>query len=272
MTTEFPIAYTPSEHETQFVDHFGESGIFPVHCDDAADRKTYVICFTNRCGSNLLAELISTHPAFGKAGEYLNAVAVLKNSRQRGQRTLAEYLEWLRRTRSSKQGVLGIKLSYRQLFFLVRTGFVESMFGEVRFIHITRRDVLMQAVSHGIASQTKAWTSKQVGGENRPVVAFKPSHIVRLMDHIHESNAKLRTFFDVYGIEPIEVNYEDLVLNPQGVGDNVLRQLGYAGPDATVQPQRLTLRKQSSAMNEEFAQRIRDMYRLRSHLVDGCTV
>jgi LPS sulfotransferase NodH len=156
--------------------------------------------------------------------------------------------------------VLGIKLAYRQLFFLMWTGLMPRAFGEVRFVHIRRRDVLGQAVSHVIAAQTKVWTSKQEKKLSDQDVTFRQAQIVRVIDGIHEANAKFRTFFDVYGIRPVEVIYEDLVQDLQTQGDRIVREIGYAGANATVRPDTITLRKQRNALNDSFVKRVQQHY------------
>lgn len=260
MNPAFPIPYVASEHEAKFIAHFGEEGLRPMHAKGDKGRKTYIICFTNRCGSNMLAELIATNPAFGKAGEYLNAPGVLRNATRREHKTMAQHLNWLRRAKASAHGIFGIKLSYRQLFFLARTGFVSGMFGDVRFVHIRRRNVLDQAISHAIASQTKTWTSKQAAAKDAGTADFKPAHIARLMDSINEANAKFRTYFEVFGFDAVDVVYEDLVEDVQSQGDRVLRGIGFCGPDVKVNPGLTLLRKQGNALNDSFAQKFREYY------------
>lgn len=170
-------------------------------------------------------------------------------------------MRWLARTKASKHGILGIKLDHRQLFFLTKTGLMPGAFGDVRFIHIQRLDVLAQAVSHVIAAQNKAWTSKQKSRLPDEDIPFNEGLILRVMSKIHEANARFRCFFDLYGIKPVDVTYEELVRNPQVVGNRVLQQLGMEGiPSYSVAPEGVTLSKQANHLNTSFMARIRERY------------
>jgi trehalose 2-sulfotransferase len=257
----FPIPYARSSHESRLIEHFGEGGVLGGDSPSPERLRSYVICFTNRCGSNLLAELVSSNPQFGKAGEYLNAGAVVKVSSKRGFNSLQQYLAWLHRAKASGAGILGLKLAYPQLFFLVSKGLMPAAFGDVRFVHIRRRDVLAQAVSFYISARTEAWTSKHASRAGDMDLPFDEKSILRMMNNIHEANAKLRCFFDVYGIQPVDVLYEDLVNDLQGTGDRVARELGFPGVlEPTVQPRALTLKKQANALNADFVARFRERF------------
>ena len=266
----FPIPYEPSIHEKKFIEHFGIAGLRLNRKRLHEGLRTYVICFTNRCGSNLLGELISTNTSFGIAGEYLNAPGVIKICTEKNFKTLQQYLWWLAKRKASSEGILGIKLSYRQLFFLAANDLMPLVFGDVRFIHMQRSDVLRQAVSHVIATQTKAWSSQQISQLNASDIAFKGNQIVRIMDSIYAANAKFHCFFSVYGIQPVRVTYEDLVQDLQTTGDRVIRDLGFPGIKAvSVLPRAVTLKRQSSNLNEVFAKRVHDRYdRFRSRVTE----
>jgi trehalose 2-sulfotransferase len=257
----FPIAYDRSGHEARLTEHFGADGLRVIDKSLPAGLRTYVICFTNRCGSNYLADLLSTHPALGRAGEYLNSLGVISVSNRLELKSLQEYLEWLARKKASGQGVLGVKLDAGQLLFLTRTGLMPRAFGDVRFIHMRRLDVLAQAVSHSIAFQNKAWTSNHETRKPDEEISFNERQITGMTGRIHEANAKFRAFFDIYGLKPIDVVYEELTADPQAVGDRVLRELGYAElRGGSVRPEAVSISRQANELNRSFTARIRAMY------------
>lgn len=257
----FPIPYKKSRHEEKLVEYFGENGV-RCHVKEMGPRcRTYVICFTNRCGSTLLAELISTCKGFNRAGEHMNADGVIGVSKSRGFKTLQQYVAWLQRSKASESGILGLKLNYGQLFFLAATGLIPHAFGEIRFVHVERTDVLAQAVSRVIADETKSWSSLQVSQIDESQVRFNHQKIARVVDGICEANAKFRAFFEVYGIKPIKVTYEDLVQDLQAEGDRVIRELAFANTEGgKVNPGALIHQKQANHLNEIFIRRFRNMY------------
>jgi LPS sulfotransferase NodH len=261
MRQAFPIPYDPSPHELRFLEFFGERGLRVNEKTAPRDLRTYILCFTNRCGSNFLAELIATNRSFGVAAEYLNAKGVLAIAEKKSFVTLQQYLRWLVRRKTSLHNIFGLKLSYRQLFFLVKYGFVPRLFGEVRFIHMQRCDVLAQAVSLLIASQTNVWTSRQP--EAASPVHYKERQIVNLMTEIRKANAMFQSFFDVYGIRPVCVSYEELVADPAVVASRALSELGFGGlADLSVDPVAVPIRRQANRLNEEFATRLRARFQL----------
>jgi LPS sulfotransferase NodH len=254
----FPIPYQPSDQEKQIAARFGPEGLrFDPAQAAPQGSQTFVICFTNRCGSNFLAQLLATNPDIGLAGEYFNAPAVLGISEKLGFVRLQQYLDWLMREKASRKGIFGIKLAFRQLFFLAQHGLLPA-FGEVKYIHMRRLDVLAQNVSHVIAWNTKAWTSEQQPVADPADVVIDDAQILRMMKVTNHENAKFAAYFKHFGITPVRLTYEKLVENPARAGARVLSELAFREVARTsVDPSKVTMRKQANGANEAAIARIR---------------
>jgi LPS sulfotransferase NodH len=254
----FPIPYQPSAQEKEIAEHFGPEGLrFDPAQAAPQGLQTFVICFTNRCGSNFLAQLLATNPDIGLAGEYFNAPGVLGISEKRGFTRLQQYLAWVAREKASRKGVFGIKLAFWQLFFLAQHGMLAA-FGDVKYVHIRRLDVLAQSVSHVIAWNTKAWTSEQQAVADPAEVAIDDAQIVRMMKVTNHENARFAAYFKHFGITPVRVTYEKLAENPARAGARVLAELAFRGvARAVVHPSKVTMRKQANEVNEAAIARIR---------------
>lgn len=122
-----------------------------------------------------------------------------------------------------------------------------------------RKDVVAQAVSLAIASQTEQWTS--LGS-----VEKEPEYISEQIDQglgttlLH--NERWGHFFEVNGISPHTVFYKDLV---QSANDVIQGIVDYVGVDAEVSIDLADsgLGKQGTEINKTWAERFKAELRLR---------
>ena len=70
----FPIEYNVQWHEIETLKYFDQVGrsLLRKQLKKINARKQIVICFTNRCGSNWLAELLYATGLMGLADEFFN--------------------------------------------------------------------------------------------------------------------------------------------------------------------------------------------------------
>jgi LPS sulfotransferase NodH len=146
---------------------------------------------------------------------------------------------------------------------------LELEFGRrLRFVQLRRDDILAQAVSWLRAEQTGVWFiggKGEISGGKATPAGGRPSYdrdaITGTMRTIEEHNAGWERWFEVYGIEPHRVRYEDLSADPSAVTLRVLDHLGLALPaGGHITPSH---QRQADRLNEEWA----DRYRLRPPVV-----
>lgn len=214
----------------------------------AGCSSSYFICFTNRCGSNLLASAIASDGQLKQAEESLNFKYVINRSRENSLHSLGAYLTWLADAKKSGQGIFGSKASVGQLMFLYEQGLLEKIGSEQKYIHIMRKDVVGQAISMFIASKTGGWTSEhETRKEN---IEFSSEHLVRIVQTINLRNKMFSSFFSSVGVQPMVLYYEDLLASPNQYVAAIGKFLGVEG--LTYVPERVPYKKQANELNAIF--------------------
>jgi LPS sulfotransferase NodH len=232
----------------------------------AGIERTFFVCSTPRTGSTMLGNLLADSGLVGRAGEYFGEVfrreVVPRLSRRRFDDYLVDCTQHARGT-----GTLGIKLHWDQievfLYLLrLRRGLrglndrqvIEAVFPAPRFVWMTRRDTLAQAVSWWKAMTSGKWT------DGRPVTGeptFDVDGIAGRVQRIDEHAEAWRRWFERNGVEPLRLTYEELVADPTCTARRVLSFVGVDVPsDLAVDP---GTERQADAVNEEWMRRYREL-------------
>jgi len=126
-----------------------------------APRKILIIASTGRCGSHMLGHALHKTGAFGYPLEYANIANLNKWKEILNTNTLLETIAELKKRRTSPNGVFGIKIHYSHIEQFGGFEKVLKCFPDAYYILLSRENVLQQAVSLSIASQTGGWISGQ---------------------------------------------------------------------------------------------------------------
>jgi trehalose 2-sulfotransferase len=226
--------------------------IAPTSIGLRRDIKYVFLCFTNRCGSNFLANALSSSGHMNQAGEFLNGDAIVDNCLQERLTSVSEYFNLLTNT-EGKNGFLVSKLSYTHLEILAKAGVLDSIIDLSWFVMIERVDKLAQAISYDLAFQTGRWTHNMASLKSATELDFSYGRIVGIIDAILDQNRSFGRFFALNGIVPSAVLYERFAEEP---ADHV-RLLGrYLGPEGLCyMPENIGLRRQADCMNREWRDR-----------------
>ncbi|MBU6449501.1 MAG: hypothetical protein KGQ26_07745, partial [Rhodospirillales bacterium] len=147
---------TPNDHLDALQKHFGKLDAGTL---DIPDNVSFLLLgFTNRSGSNYLAELIASDGRIANAGENLNFDTVLEHSIKRGFKSLHEYFKFLVQ-HTSFNNIVSIKVAPAHLEVLAVAGIFDKIIDRCKFVVIERNDKLSQAISHAIAFQTGRFMS-----------------------------------------------------------------------------------------------------------------
>ncbi|HEX3452283.1 MAG TPA: Stf0 family sulfotransferase [Solirubrobacteraceae bacterium] len=187
--------------------------------------------------------------------------------------TYDQYLEWALEEGTTPNGVFGAKLMWGYLgdFAELLRG-IDGMAGRslpdllsrafpgLRYVQITRRDKVRQAVSLWKAVQTQAWQrdagASDDGHDGRllePVFSFRA--INYLMRQLTAHDASWDAYFLGLGYEPLKVTYEELADSTEGVVHSVLEHLGIAAPqNLQIGPPRLSV--QADEVSELWVARV----------------
>lgn len=187
--------------------------------------------------------------------------------------TYDRYLEWALAEGSTPNGVFGAKLMWGYLgdfAQLVRgidghaglalPSLLDRVFPGLRYVRITRRDKVRQAVSLWRAVQTQAWRQERNGdGPRKP--AGEPQFSFRAINYLVRELTAHDASWDAYflglGTEPPTITYEDLAEAHEPVIRRVLDHLGVPVPDDLEfgEPE---LRSQSDDLSERWVERFNE--------------
>ena len=216
----------------------------------------YLICSVPRSGSTLLARSLGGL-GVGAPDEFLNVVkpidgqGLVQREGLSGCRTdgdLRAYLDGLR-ARYTVGGVFGLKAHYIQLAaypFVLNN--LEALLPGVRYIAITRRDKLRQAISFVRACQTVQWTST-LPAQQEP--HYDKAAIDRFLDDVARMSRDWEEYFRTQSIRPLRLVYEDFARHYRRTLKAVLRYLGVAERPIPPAP----LERQADALTEEWVRR-----------------
>jgi LPS sulfotransferase NodH len=235
-----------SPHRAALEAAFGP--IVPNPAYPAPAGPVIYLCFTNRCGSNYLAQLLASTGACNEAGEFFNAETVLHHAARLGLRSLPAYMAALP-TLVPPHPILAAKASADQLVMLADAGLLGPT---TRYILLERRDRLAQAVSRVIAVQTLRWTTAHTAIRAAEDLHYDAAAIGAELDIIARGNAALYAFFAANSIAPAHLTYEDLLRDPVAT---VGERLGLPGLRA--RPGEVSLGRQAGAINRDWVARYR---------------
>ncbi|MGO9635117.1 MAG: Stf0 family sulfotransferase [Steroidobacteraceae bacterium] len=210
------------------------------------DLDVLFLCFTNRCGSNYLAELLATTGAFNVAGEFFNAPTVLTHALERGLRSLPAYFSALS-VLVPHTGRIAAKVVIGQLVTLADAGILDALRDRATYLFLERRDRLSQAISRVIAWQNGRWSSVHASEIPDSALRFDRAAIDTQMAWVANENAAFSGFFSANGIVPVQVTYEDICADPGPAIAAVAARMGL--PRLCARPEKVAIRAQANAIN-----------------------
>lgn len=215
-------------------------------------RAIVFLCFTNRSGSNYLADALASTGRINLAGELLNHDAVAADAALHGHASLADFLAAQMRWRMV-DGIMAIKVALAHLELLGRAGLLAHCRETARYVFIERGDRLAQSISAEIAWQTGRWTADAPAAPSTKGPEFSRARIAARIEGFADDNRGFDLFFGLNGIVPVHVIYEHLVADPQAQVRAVGAALGL--PDLRPDTARITMRRQGGALNEQWRER-----------------
>lgn len=216
-------------------------------------RPLIVLAFTNRSGSNLLADYLRQTNCVAGLGEYLNRETVTKKSRELNVTNLPDYIGYLVQKLSRDDQQFGVKASAEQLRFLSQWRILR-MFPSVCVVHIHRDDLLAQAVSHWIARQTGQWTSLHAKRSDK--VTFDGARMVAIAKDIALADQAIRMHCTFEGLRYVSVSYEEVQADPVVAVNRIAAAAGF--DTSGWEPVQPRISKQSDGRNTELLWQMRD--------------
>jgi LPS sulfotransferase NodH len=211
--------------------------------------RGYAICTTPRSGSNFLCSILTSTGVLGRPREYFNGVSMARRNEGYPQDPEGQFGAILERG-ATPNGVYGVKVFPFQFDRAKETRWAQRL-PSLRFISLTRLDVLGQAVSYARATQTKVW-SVHDAPQGEPAYDFQT--INNTMIRLLQMRMRWSYFFGRHETPVLHLTYEHVVQHPREATAAVAAFMGLGEP-AKFDPTWVDIVRQSDALNDEWRAR-----------------
>jgi LPS sulfotransferase NodH len=189
--------------------------------DWTVPRKVCLIAAIPRCGSNLLCSAMYRTGALGCPDEYFNEI-ITKSMHPGAEPSIANQLRFAIEDGAGANGVVSIKLLPYQFRALLETIDLGEWFGRAYWIWLRREDILAQAISSEIATQTNAWTSHDTPLRE---AVYSEAAVARRIGNIVYDEAEWSHYFRSNRIAPLELWYRVVARSPERSARKIARFL-----------------------------------------------
>jgi LPS sulfotransferase NodH len=205
---------------------------------------SYLICATPRSGSTLLCDLLTATGA-GKPASYYRRQSIPRWTERLGVPADNDraYLDAVLAEGRGGTSLFGLRLMWETLpeltarvaaLYPSATGdrtLLETAFGSIAFIHLTRADKIAQAVSRVRALQSGLWHMGADGtererGASEATPGYDAPLIRQIVDELESDERHWSAWFATHGITPLELTYDALSADPAATVRQVLATLG----------------------------------------------
>lgn len=243
--------------------HFSEKK-YDLALFEGRPKTNYIICSTPRSGSSLLCSLLTSTGVMGVPHEYFffsvhgKPLITRFSIPETPTLNLSVYFTTIEKWRTTSNGVFGVKAHINQCLPYFKNGFIKRHFTNLKFVYMVRRNVVAQAVSLAIASQTEKWSSH---GTAKKTAEYNFEYIQSGIGITASQNAIWEQFFAANEISPLIVFYEDLLASPNDVIQGIV---DYVGVEAKVSVDlgSATLGRQGTEINKAWEERFKSELRM----------
>lgn len=212
--------------------------------------RNYVVMTYARSGGTYLSQLLGSTGCLGRPEDWFNGTGYRNRGHSDYPLDRAGQLAMVLSGGRSPNGVTGVKLSPVRCDELAGFDW-QSPLAPLSYIHLVREDRLGQAISDARAQQTGAYRSTTAP---RAEPRYDARRIIGSLHNQLLDEARVRRFFAINGIAPLELTYEALLANEAAVLARIavfLEVDDLAEPDGA----KIELQMQRDAINEEWRAR-----------------
>jgi trehalose 2-sulfotransferase len=202
--------------------------------------SNYLICGTPRTGTTLLCQYLTSTEIAGRPHSYFRKQDMtswaegwrILNSN--GAYSFSDYLIAARGAASTENGTIGIRVMWGTLDEMTAElgrlyphlvsndlALLEEAFGQLKFIHLYRNDVIAQAISLYRAEMTGYWHTVEGKKPKQPPV-FDFEAINSRLETLKEHSLAWQTWFQKVAVKPLAISYEALSADPVASTKEVL--------------------------------------------------
>jgi len=219
--------------------------------------RGYLICATPRSGSFLLCEALKNTGVAGRPAEFMRRTGVPDWSDERYQR----YFKSLFTQGITENGIFGMKVMWMhfedllsELQLLAGGGTwqeaLERFLPDLRYIVISRRDKVLQAISLYKALHTQCWDITDRSTADQPL-HFNFGEIEALRQEIELEERCWQHYFALRNVQPFTVVYEEFVPAYEQTALRILEYLNVPIPANLTFSER-RLQKQADGVTTEW--------------------
>ncbi|MBB4838742.1 MULTISPECIES: Stf0 family sulfotransferase [Sphingomonas] len=205
--------------------------------------RGYALCGEPRSGTTFLKQAIASTGVLGHPFEWFHP----RFEAQLGKGE--SLLDMMMARASSDNGVYGLKIFSVHARVADRWRWVSDL-PNLSFVHITRADLLDQAISLARAAQTSRYESS--AGEARPA-AYDRAQITATLKDIARGQARWSVWFATHGIRPLSISYDEIVDKPQDVVTRIADLVGVS--DVQIDWSKVSGRVMRDELSAEWKQR-----------------
>jgi LPS sulfotransferase NodH len=198
---------------------------------------SYLICATPRSGSNYLCEVLRSTGNAGHPDDYFWNPPYWWE--RWGTSDFPSYVRRILEEGTTPNGVFGSKMMWDYLGDLLPqlaalfdvedaapADVLKAAFPDLRYIWLTRRDKVRQGISYYLAMETGIWRSTDAAKGPTTDPPFNFLAIDRMVELSTWEDEAWQGYFQQYGLQPLDVAYEDLARAPMEVARHILANLG----------------------------------------------
>jgi len=182
-------------------------------------NKAYMIAMTPRCGSSYLTDLLTNLKNFGRPGEFLpyEHIKIALTNLKKECPSVQNHFSWVI-NQTTTNGIFGQKASYYQTApFLEWNGenLFKYLFPNTKFIYMLRRNIIKQAISLYIATESHLFHTNikhdEITLRKKELIKYSNEKILHWILHIYDQEIKWENYFSQENIIPLQFYYEDFI-------------------------------------------------------------
>lgn len=227
--------------------------------------QKYCIASTPRSGSTLISRMLFATGLAGNPKEYLNPLLMEAWYRiNKKPLFLTSYLDEMKSRRTSKNGMFGMKIHWRHLEKLserkIPSKNIQLIMNDFdRFIFISRKDKVSQAISYYIANSTGIFHSDQQDWLKEfeiPEPKFNAEHILKHLSDIVREEERWNIFFNHTEKPVLKIYFEDLIADYESKSNEIISFLGISANEVPSKPTREMQKGSSSKYKDLLLQTV----------------
>jgi LPS sulfotransferase NodH len=237
---------------------FADHPHYKVEFENSANpRLFYMVSCIARTGSTLLCDALINTGLAGAPMEFFNPGYMHDYFQMWNVQDRQDYYAKLFHKKTSPNGIWGFKANYLQLRTF-QPGEIKSSFPNLRYIFLSRKDKLAQAISELKAEQTQQWhTGVQhlLPQYKLKELQYNFKKIKDIIAYFEFEEKQWETYFLDNQIMPLRITYEDLVASYDETIKKVLRFLEVNLPESFVVQAPKQFKKLADSVSQEWTER-----------------